>query len=155
MRYEKGQVTREAFFDEVRRQSGYRGGAEEFYGFFADVFSPITEMIEFQRRLKTRAVPTYIFSNTNDLAIEHIRAQYPFFGGFDGYVLSYEHGAMKPEEPLYDVVERLAGRERHQLLYFDDRPENVETASRRGWQAVVHRDPASSIAVLRSAGLFD
>jgi HAD superfamily hydrolase (TIGR01509 family) len=112
-------------------------------------------MITAQQALRERGVPTFIFSNTNELAVGHIRRTFPFFASFDGYILSFEHGAMKPEEPLYDVVERLAGRERHRLLYFDDRPENVETASRRGWQAVVHRDSATSIAVLRTAGLLD
>jgi len=152
-RYEKGQVTREAFFDEVRQMSGYTGSADQFYGFFADVFSPITAMIEFQQRLRTRRVPTYIFSNTNDLAIEHIRAQYPFFAGFNGYVFSYEHGAMKPEPALYEAVESLCGRQGSDLLYFDDRVENVAAGAARGWQAVLHRTPEESIATARALGL--
>lgn len=153
VRYEKGQVSREAFFAEVRRMSGYRGSAEQFYGFFADVFSPITPMIEFQRRLKSAGVPTYIFSNTNDLAIEHIRAQYPFFAGFDGYVLSYEHGAMKPEPALYGAVESASGKRGSEILYFDDREENIAGGAARGWQSVLHRTPEASIAAAVAVGL--
>jgi HAD superfamily hydrolase (TIGR01509 family) len=153
VRYEKGQVTRDAFFEEVRQMSGYRGSAEEFFGYFADVFTPINAMIEFQQRLRSAGVPTFIFSNTNDLAIEHIRAQYPFFNGFDGYVLSYEHGAMKPEPKLYEVLEAMVGCDGTQILYFDDRLENVEGGATRGWNAVLHQTPEQSIAAARALGL--
>jgi HAD superfamily hydrolase (TIGR01509 family) len=98
-------------------------------------------------------VPLYIFSNTNDLAIGHIRRNFPFFAEFDDFVLSYEHGAMKPDAKLYEVVERLAGRRGGQLLYLDDRIENVEAGRARGWQVIHHRQPAESIAVIEKLGL--
>ena len=67
-------------------------------------------MVEIHARLRRRGIPTYIFSNTNELAVGHIRSSYPFFSEFDGYILSYEHGAMKPAAKLYEVVERQTGR---------------------------------------------
>jgi len=50
-----------------------------------------------QAALRAAKVPTFIFSNTNDLAIEHIRRNFPFFEQFDGYIFSYEIGGMKPQ----------------------------------------------------------
>src|SRR5205807_10479563 len=77
-------------------------------------------------------------SNTNDLAIAHIRRSYPFFSAFDGYILSFEHGVMKPHEPIYAIAEEISGRRGHQILYIDDRAENLQPAQRRGWQ-VIHQ----------------
>ncbi|MGA9450427.1 MAG: HAD-IA family hydrolase, partial [Verrucomicrobiia bacterium] len=81
---------------------------------------------------------------TNDLAVEHIRRNFPFFKKFDGYIFSYEVGAMKPEAKIYEVLEKLAGRSGADILYLDDRPENVAAGAARGWRAILHETPEKS-----------
>jgi HAD superfamily hydrolase (TIGR01509 family) len=152
-RYETGRISRQEFYEEVRRFSGFKGGIDEFAQFFADIFTEIPPMIALHRRLREARVPVYIFSNTNDLAIGHIRRNFPFFAEFDAFVLSYEHGAMKPDVKLYEVVEQVADRRGGQLLYLDDRIENVEAGRARGWQVIHHREPAESIAMIEKLGL--
>jgi len=153
-RYETGHMNRQEFYEEVRRLSGFKGDIEEFAEFFADIFTEIPPMIALHRRLREARVPVYIFSNTNDLAIGHIRRNFPFFAEFDAHVLSYEHGAMKPDAKLYEVLERISGRRGGQLLYLDDRLENVEAGRARGWQVIHHRDPAESIAAIEKLGVI-
>ena len=97
---------------------------------------------------------TYIFSNTNDLAIRHCRRNYPFFSNFDGYILSYEQGVMKPEPKIYEAVERLSNRHGDQLLYLDDRPENIAAGAERGWQVILHESPEATYAAVQRLGLF-
>ena len=80
---------------------------EEFGEFFADIFTAIPPMIELHAGLRRRGIPTYIFSNTNDLAIEHVRRNFPFFRDFDGYIYSYEVKAMKPDAKIYEAMEKL------------------------------------------------
>ena len=153
-RYETGLIDRQEFFEEARQFSGFKGGIDEFAQFFADIFAEIPPMITLHGRLRAARVPVYIFSNTNDLAIGHIRRNFPFFAEFDDFVLSYEHGAMKPDAKLYEVVERISGRRGGQILYLDDRIENVEAGRARSWQVIHHRDPAESIAVIEKLGLI-
>lgn len=153
--FETGQITLEQFFDEFRALTGFEGDIEEFSQMFADIFTPIDSMIEMHENLRTRGFPTYIFSNTNDLAIRHVRERYPFFARFNGYVLSYEHGVMKPDVKLYEIVESVTGLGRSDLCYIDDRAENVATAHRRGWRAVVHEDTEKTGEFLRKTGLLD
>jgi HAD superfamily hydrolase (TIGR01509 family) len=152
-RYETGLMTRQEFYREVTTTTSFNGTIDEFGEIFADIFEPIPEMVELQAALRKHGIPTFIFSNTNDLAIGHIRQKYPFFGNFDGYVLSYEHGAMKPTAKLYEVVERETGRRGSEIIYLDDRAENVDAGAGRGWQAILHETPAASLAALRAAGL--
>jgi HAD superfamily hydrolase (TIGR01509 family) len=152
-RYETGLMTREEFYREVSTATGFNGTIDEFGPIFADIFEPIPQMIELQATLRNQGIPTFIFSNTNDLAIGHIRQKYPFFSNFDGYVLSYEHGAMKPTAKLYEVVERETGRRGAEIIYLDDRAENVDAGAARGWQAILHETPAKTLPVLRAAGL--
>ena len=154
VRYETGLMSREEFYSEIRAITGFLGDIEEFGSFFADIFSPMDEMIRLHAQLRERGVPTFIFSNTNDLAISHIRRNFPFFANFDAYVLSYEHGAMKPHAKLYEVVEQVTGRRGSEILYLDDRPENADAGVARGWHVIQHNDPAASLARVQELGLL-
>jgi len=153
-RYETGLMDRRQFFEEVRATTGFEGSIDEFAQFFADIFTPIDRMLDLHARLRAAGVPTFIFSNTNDLAIEHIRRNFPFFSQFDAHVLSYEHGSMKPDAKLYEVVERTTGRKGHEIFYLDDRIENAEVGLARGWQVIHHQTPEASTARIEALGLL-
>lgn len=144
-RYETGLITSQAFFEEVKRLSSFRHGYEDFEPLFADIFTPIDEMIDLQQRLQQSGIPSYVFSNTNEIAVKHIRRKYPFFANFSGYIFSYEHRSMKPDPRLYEVVEEVTGRRGKSLLYIDDRPENIAHGVERGWQTIHHIEPKRTI----------
>ena len=152
--YESGRMDSLAFYARLRAVLGidldYAGFREQF----GDIFTPIPEMIGAHAAVRARGFPTYVFSNTNEIAVTHIRERYPFFAEFDGYVLSYEVGAMKPSETIYRSMEQQAGGAAGDLFYLDDRPENVEAAWARGWRGHVHTAVESSLNALRQAGLL-
>ena len=116
VRYETGLVSTADFFKQVCSATGYCGDIEEFAACFGDIFTAIEPMVQMQADLRRKGFPSYIFSNTNDLAVRHIRQSFPFFTNFDGYILSYEHGSMKPDAKLYEVVEKESGFSGQDLL---------------------------------------
>jgi HAD superfamily hydrolase (TIGR01509 family) len=138
VQFETGLISKQQFFSEVKKLTGFGGSADEFAGYFADIFEPMDEMVELHAGLRKQKIPTYIFSNTNELAVGHIRSSFPFFNHFDGYILSYEIGAMKPHAKIYESLERMSGRTGADIFYIDDRRENVEAGAARGWQIVLH-----------------
>jgi FMN phosphatase YigB (HAD superfamily) len=142
--YERGRLTTDQFFAIIREATGFEGSRAEFARIFGDIFTPIAPMVELFEQIRDRGYPAYIFSNTNELATDHIRNTYPFFNRFTGYVLSYEHGVMKPDARLYEVLEETAGVSGGAIFYLDDRPENVEAGRRRRWRAFVHESPQRS-----------
>ena len=148
--YESGRLTREEFYEQARQAIGFRGTIEEFGGFFADIFTEIPPMIELHAGLHRRGVPTCIFSNTNDLAVEHIRRNFPFFRDFDGYIFSYEVGAMKPDAKIYEALEKLVRRRGADIVYLDDRPENVAGGAARGWRTILHETPEKTRTALEN-----
>jgi glucose-1-phosphatase len=153
--YESGRVTTQQFFDEIRRVTGFQGDLAEFSNCFADIFTAIEPMVQLQAELQQRGMAAYAFSNTNDLAVAHIRRTFPFYSKFDGCILSYEHGVMKPDAALYEVVERQSGRRGAEILYLDDRPENVTAGAARGWHAILHESPEKSRAAIQKLGLLN
>lgn len=154
-RYETGLMTRQEFYDTVREHTGFRGSLAEFGDFFADIFKEMPEMIALHAALRRRGIPTYIFSNTNDLAIEHIRRAFPFFANFDGYILSYQVGAMKPAAKIYEEMEKLSGKRGDDIVYIDDRQENIDAGAVRGWQTILQTTPARTQSAIADLGLLE
>ena len=151
--YECGALATEAFYDAVCRHEALTMDLARFRQAYCDIFSPVGEMIEAHAAVKRAGFATWIFSNTSALHFERIRAQYPFMAGFNGYVLSYELGCMKPDARAYQAVENATGFRGQDLAYIDDRAENVAAGAQRGWRAIHHTEAQATAAALRELGL--
>ncbi len=152
--FEMGKISSQQFFEHARDAIGFNGTFADFAPMFADIFSEMPAIIGLHAELRRRGVPTFIFSNTNELAAAHVRAHYPFFNEFNGYIFSFDHGAMKPDAKLYEVVESMSGCRGAELLYIDDLPKNVEAGRARGWQVILQEQPEKTAAALRATGLL-
>jgi len=154
IQYECGQITRQKFFEAIRDFTGFQGTVEEFGGYFAEIFFEIPPMIALHAEVRRRGFKTYIFSNTNDLAIEHVRRDFSFFADFDGYIFSYEVGALKPDAKIYEALESMTGKRGAEILYIDDRPENIAAGAARGWRTILHETPEKTRAALENFKLL-
>lgn len=152
--YESGRLTRQKFFEAVRDAIGYQDGLAKFGSYFADIFSEMPGTIALHAELRRCGFQTYIFSNTNDLAIEHVRRRFPFFANFDGYIFSCEVGAMKPEKAIYEAMENMCGRRGPDLIYIDDRAENIAAGAARGWRAIQHKSTDATRKALEIFGVL-
>jgi FMN phosphatase YigB (HAD superfamily) len=154
LQYETGLSSKEEFFQAVCKATGYNGNLTEFAFSFGDIFTPIEPMIAMHADLRRNGYATYIFSNTNELAVDHIRRVYPFFANFDDYVFSFEHRCMKPDSGLYEAVEKSSGRSGPEILYLDDRLENIEAGSVRAWQTILHQTPEMTRIQIKGLGML-
>jgi len=152
-RYELGLLTSEQFYKEICSLTGFGGNLDEFSLAFGDIFTPIQPIVQMHADLRKQGMPTFILSNTNDLAVRHIRRSYPFFSDFQGYILSYEHGVMKPEARIYEVAEQTCAHKGEEILYIDDRPENIDAAAERGWQVILQETAEKTVAQVKGMGL--
>lgn len=151
---ERGELGTNAFYEAVCRHEALSVGVERFCDAYCDIFSPIEGMIAAHAALRRAGVATYLFSNTSALHFERIRSRNAFMAGFGAYFLSYELGCMKPEARAYAAVENATGHRGEELVFIDDRPENVEGAALRGWRAIRHESPPLTVAALKALGLL-
>jgi HAD superfamily hydrolase (TIGR01509 family) len=149
LRYERAGMTTQEFYEEVRQRIGYQGDFETFAAAFADIFTEIPEMTQLHAELRGRGLPTFVLSNTNEIAISHVRRNFAFFSSFTDFVFSFEHGVLKPEPAIYEIVERLSDCRESEILFLDDKPENVEAGRQRGWQVICHQSASSSISAVQ------
>jgi HAD superfamily hydrolase (TIGR01509 family) len=61
---------------------------------------------------------------------------------------------MKPQPKIYEAMEQMAGRQGVDLVYLDDRAENIAAGAARGWRAILHESPEKSRQALAAMGLI-
>ncbi|TDT32700.1 HAD family hydrolase [Naumannella halotolerans] len=89
---------------------------------------------EMVAELIARGYELWLLSNAPHPMVRTARAadwSKPFSGG----VFSAEVGLMKPDPRIYRFTSERIGVDPSQLIFFDDRPANVEAARTAGWRA--------------------
>ncbi|MEI7832048.1 MAG: HAD family phosphatase [bacterium] len=95
-------------------------------------------MLEFVQELKEHGLRTACLSNTNALHWPALTdpSLYPAIAKLDERYASHLLGARKPDVQIYRLFESLEHLEPQDILFFDDRADNVEAAIAAGWHAV-------------------
>ena len=147
--YESGLITRHEFFSRFVTTTGYHGSFEQFCETWQNIFTENEPMIAFAREIaQTR--DTYIWSNAGELHVPWAYERFPSLRFFKGDAVSCYLGAVKPNRMFYQrALAKLALRP-EQVLFIDDRPENVEAAREMGIGTVTYTNPAETIAAVRA-----
>ena len=87
------------------------------------------------REIKTSGMRTAILSNMPHDLLCDLRKSFDWLDEFEVQIWSCEHGVIKPDPAIYRICLDALGCEPQRTLFFDDRPDNVEGARRRGWRA--------------------
>ena len=153
-RFEHGQVTSEGFTDQLGIPLG-SVPSQDVLDALSNMFTPIESMVSVIEAVRSTGTKIGILSNTCKAHWDWIaRQQHPLMAGpFDAVVLSYEVNSMKPDDQIYRAAELAAGVPVDQILFLDDKPENVQAARSRGWRAEECLGGAEALTVLKKYGL--
>lgn len=97
------------------------------------------------KRLKEKGFHLYLLSNYSEELFTVHTAGLPFMELVDGGVISYQVHEIKPDPPIYEHLLRKYHLKAEECLFFDDRPENTETARKLGMQAVTVVDGSEEL----------
>lgn len=132
-RFECGDLEPEAFQEAVCSLT--RLSAMEFDRWWNSIFEPRLLVPEAWLRLLLRRYRCGLLSNTNAVHFTFLLREQPVLAEFAFRILSHEVGAAKPDALIFEAAEAAAHCRPESILYFDDIPEFVAAARRRGWQA--------------------
>lgn len=114
----------------------------------------IPHSVRLMHALQSAGIPVLALSNfgaeTFDIACE----RFPFLHDFDQRFVSAHLKCVKPDPEIYAILERDSGFAPDQLLFTDDRPENIAAAQARGWHTHLFETPAPFAARLVQEGLL-
>jgi putative hydrolase of the HAD superfamily len=153
-RFESGQIAPEQFVKEFSAVLELRISYDEFCDLWTSVFLPEPLIEESLLANLGRRHPLMLLSNTNQIHFHMIRANYPLLRHFDHYVLSYEVGALKPSEKIFQAALAQARCEAGECFFTDDLAVNVEAARKHGMDAVQFQSAAQLEGELRARGLL-
>ena len=142
---EKGEVSE----DEFAARFGPRLGVADTEGLIERLFAalgPEESMIETVRELHAGGVRTGLISNSWGTGIYEPRMLAELF---DSVVISGEVGLHKPQPEIYELGAERLGVAPADCVFVDDLRENVAGAEAVGMTAILHRDPADTVAELR------
>lgn len=86
------------------------------------------------RALRAKGMPVFALSNFGVPTLALAEIEYPILQEFDQRFISGEREVMKPDAAFYEMLERETGIEPTELLFIDDRQDNIDAAISRGWQ---------------------
>ena len=138
--YDRGDLTAEAYWHKAAAGAGIVLTPTQLAGLIeadTDLWSQInTPMLEWAQRLQRANFPTGILSNMPDAMAAGILARFDWLNDFNHRTWSYALNIAKPEPAIYlHAIEGL-NTPPENILFIDDKPENIATALTVGMQAI-------------------
>ncbi|GGD07869.1 HAD family hydrolase [Aquisalinus flavus] len=107
------------------------------------------------RALKVAGVPLYALSNMPAEVWPEMREEFPVLTDFRDVIISAKEKMIKPDPRIYAIaLERMGNPDPAEVLFIDDRQDNVDAAIAAGMKAVHFTDAAALRAALGEAGLL-
>ena len=143
--FEAGAIEVDPYINWALEVMGSSATPKEFCDAWRSIFTPNEPMWKCVRELAAKGHRLILFSNTNAIHCPWMFENYSEFSLFEGAVLSYEVGVIKPDVGIYTHALEAHGLHPAATLYIDDLPENIATGRSFGlhcWQYDL-RDHAS------------
>jgi putative hydrolase of the HAD superfamily len=152
--HEKGTLSDEAFFGNLRRALGVAITDEQFLegwnAIFAGEMDGITPLLE----RAAKHFPLYVYSNTNRPHIAYFtNVHADTLKPFRELYYSSSIGHRKPDAAGFDHVVKAIGVPASRIVFFDDLAENVEAARACGLKTVRVRSSRDVAAALDALGV--
>lgn len=151
--FECGRLSETEFYEEVCRRIGMIIPWSEFLEAWNSVF---TDQLVSDHILATLAGKTHLWaiSNTNRTHFDFLVRSFTFLRYFEGLILSYEVGALKPDARIFQEALRKSGAPASDLLFVDDQEINVKAARALGIDGFTLLSPAQFESEMRIRSLL-
>lgn len=129
----------EKWFSRIKEAYKLKCDFTTFYNIYRKEFESVDyykDMVKLEHETKRRC-KIGILSNLTLLDKERLDKQLDL-NKFDYIWLSFELGEIKPNSKIYEIVEKDCKISPENILFIDDREENVIAAQKRGWNICNH-----------------
>ncbi len=152
-KFETGKMNAPQFHAEVCRRTGVDVPREEFLAAWNSILGPPLVSEETIAAI-ARRVRLWIISNTNELHFDFMTRHFAFPRYCEGFVLSHEVGALKPDARIFTRALDLLRADPSEVLYADDGEANIKAAQRLGLCAFQCRRAGQLEAELKLRGIL-
>ena len=124
----------EEIFNQMAKEYHFNKSFSEFVDLYKKIFAPIDyyqEVADYEKSLKDKCY-IGILSNLTIFDKERLDKQVDL-SQYDYVFLSFELGVRKPDPKIYTIVQSKVPFSPKDILFIDDRLDNVEAAAKMGW----------------------
>jgi putative hydrolase of the HAD superfamily len=155
--YDRGDLNAESFWHTAASGAGIVLTPQQF----ADLVATDTEywstlnppMIAWVSQLQHAGIPTGILSNMPDAMEAGLRARHAWIESFDHHTWSHAVNLAKPEPGIYHHAVQGLQTPPENILFLDDKSENIEAALAAGMQAIQYSTHAAFEQEMHARGL--
>ena len=102
---------------------------------------PIAHSVRLLRALRSNEVAVFSLTNFGVESFAYAQSHYDFLKEFDRDYVSGQMQVIKPDPKVYTMLEQDCGVAPENLLFTDDRADNIAVAANRGWQTHLFEGP--------------
>lgn len=135
-RYETGLISSDQYVDEINTTFGSQLDRDTVLDAISDMFQPNWPILDALRTVQQAGVGMGVLSNTCEAHWHWLMQRKDWemlHGWFEKIILSYEVKSMKPDSGIYQACEAACGRSGSEIFFTDDRADNIQAATERGW----------------------
>ncbi|MEK7574668.1 MAG: HAD-IA family hydrolase [Patescibacteria group bacterium] len=123
------------------KEWGWKGTLDELLHFwFAGEHSLDERFVEPIKKLKHNGVRCYLATNQEKYRLEYFAKDLGLAKLFDGIISSNIVGFKKPQREYFEYILKVTGCGPEEILFWDDRPVNIEQAFEFGFHAHLYEN---------------
>lgn len=154
-RIDAGENWRDVIYDTADLYPEWRKEIIAWHRNWIALASPvIPHSVHLQRALRAKGIPVFNLTNFGIESYAYAETIYAFLTEFDRRYISGHMKVIKPAARIYQMVEEDCGIAPKHLLFADDRADNVNAATARGWNAHLFEHPQGWADCLVEHGLL-
>jgi putative hydrolase of the HAD superfamily len=155
--YDRGALSAATYWEIVARELGKAIDANVLRALVdADTVvwtRPNVEMMEWSERLNRAGIKTGILSNIGDAMELGVLGRFPALSEFTHHTFSHRLGIAKPDAEIYRHAVQGLGVPAGEILFVDDREENIEAGRAAGMVAVQYSGHKEFVEAMERMGL--
>ncbi len=156
--YDSGQLNGHSYWKLIAAEAGLPVLSPEdlaaLYDADTDLWTDLNlPMAEWAQSLQRANIPTGILSNIGDQMEAGVLRKHPWLDAFNHITWSHRLKIAKPDREIYRHAAEGLGHFPGNILFIDDKLENIEAAHRAGMQTIQYSDHPAFVAEMRQRGL--
>ncbi|MEL6807358.1 MAG: HAD-IA family hydrolase [Pseudomonadota bacterium] len=134
----------------------WRGEIRMWHDHWIEMASPVIDhSVRLMRALQAKGIPVFSLTNFGIQSYDFAATHYPFLREFDRDFISGHMAVIKPNAQIYRMLEDASGLSGADLIFTDDRADNIAAAKARGWNTHLFEGPQGWADRLVAEGLLD
>jgi len=145
----------ETIYDWAEKYPEWREEIRMWHDRWIEMAAPvIPHSVRLMKALQAKGVPVFSLTNFGVGSYDFAATHYDILNQFDRDFISGHMKVTKPSPRIYEMLEEASDLLGAQLIFADDRADNIAAATARGWNAHLFEGPRGWADRLVSEGLL-